>query len=151
VISDIRHAETDGDLHACFPLMRVLRPHLTDADTFVRRVRRQAEVGYRLLAAWDGGAPVGLAGYRPQENLIRGPFCYVDDLVVAEAVRRTGLGAVLLDAVGAEARASGLPYLVLDTALDNTLGQRFYFRYGMLPAALRFAMPLTGTSTGTGR
>jgi ribosomal protein S18 acetylase RimI-like enzyme len=155
VISDIRHAEGDGDLRACFPLMRVLRPHLTDAETFAARVRRQAEAGYRLLAAWDGGAPVGLAGYRPQENLIRGPFCYVDDLVVAEAVRRTGLGAVLLDAVGAEARASGLPYLVLDTALDNTLGQRFYFRYGMLPAALRFAMPLTGRDpaprTGSGQ
>ncbi len=142
MISEIRHADSDADLVACFPLMRVLRPHLTDADTFVMRVRRQAEAGYRLLAAWDGSTPVGLAGYRPQENLIRGPFCYVDDLVVAEAARRTGLGAILLDAVGAEARARGLPHLVLDTALDNTFGQRFYFRYGMLPAALRFAMPL---------
>jgi ribosomal protein S18 acetylase RimI-like enzyme len=145
MIPDIRHAESDADLLACFPVMRVLRPHLTDADTFVTRVRRQAEAGYRLLAAWDGGVPVGLAGYRRQENLIRGPFCYVDDLVVAESSRRTGLGAVLLDAVGAGARASGLPYLVLDTAIDNTLGQRFYFRYGMLPAALRFAMPLMET------
>jgi len=48
----------------------------------------------------------------------------------------------LLKAVGTEARAQGLPHLVLDTALDNYLGQRFYFRFGMLPAALRFAMRL---------
>ena len=44
--------------------------------------------------------------------------------------------------VADEARADGLPHLVLDTALDNFFGQRFYFRFGMLPAALRFAMRL---------
>jgi ribosomal protein S18 acetylase RimI-like enzyme len=77
-----------------------------------------------------------------QENLIRGRFCYVDDLVVRADARRGGLGARLLDAVAAAARAQGLDRLVLDTALDNRLGQRFYFRYGMLPAALRFAKGL---------
>jgi ribosomal protein S18 acetylase RimI-like enzyme len=106
------------------------------------RVHRQAEAGYRLLAAWRGNDPVGLAGYRPQENLVRGPFCYVDDLVVRDDLRRSGLGARLLKAVAIEATARGLPHLVLDTALDNVLGQRFYFRFGMLPAALRFAMRL---------
>jgi ribosomal protein S18 acetylase RimI-like enzyme len=138
----LRHAEGDGDLGACFPLMRTLRPHLSDADSFTARVRRQAAAGYRVLAAWDGETPVGLAGYRPQENLIRGRFCYVDDLVVAPEARRHGIGALLLDGVSDEARAAGLPWLVLDTALDNLLGQRFYFRYGMLPAALRFARTL---------
>ena len=33
-----------------------------------------------------------------------------------------------------------MPFLVLDTDLGNVLGQRFYFRFGMLPVALRFAM-----------
>jgi ribosomal protein S18 acetylase RimI-like enzyme len=139
---ELRHAETAAELAACFPVMRELRPHLTDVEAFVARVRRQQEASYRLLAAWRGVEPVGLAGYRVQENLIRGRFCYVDDLVVREDARRGGLGARLLDAVAAEARALGLDRLVLDTALDNFLGQRFYFRYGMLPAALRFAKPL---------
>ena len=61
-------------------------------------------------------------------------------LVVTAAARRGGLGARLLDAVAAEARALGLARMVLDTGIDNLLGQRFYFRYGMLPAALRFAV-----------
>ena len=60
--------------------------------------------------------------------------------MVTTKARRGGLGARLLDAVAAEARAQGLTRLVLDTGLDNLLGQRFYFRYGMLPAALRFAV-----------
>jgi len=138
----LRHAETDAELAACFPVMRMLRPHLTGPEELCARVRRQAQAGYRILAAWHGEDAVGLAGYRPQENLVRGPFCYVDDLVVRDDLRRTGLGARLLTAVANEARARGLPHLVLDTALDNSLGQRFYFRFGMLPAALRFAMRL---------
>jgi ribosomal protein S18 acetylase RimI-like enzyme len=138
----LRHAETDADIAACFPVMRLLRPHLTGPDELCTRVRRQAQAGYRILAAWQDDAAVGLAGYRPQENLVRGKFCYVDDLVVRDDMRRSRLGARLLKAVAAEAAARDLPHLVLDTALDNYLGQRFYFRFGMLPAALRFAMRL---------
>jgi ribosomal protein S18 acetylase RimI-like enzyme len=138
----LRHAETDHDIAACYPVMRLLRPHLTGAEELCSRVRRQAKAGYRVLAAWRGEQALGLAGYRPQENLVRGPFCYVDDLVVLDSERRSGLGARLLRAVAEEARANGLPHLVLDTAVDNFLGQRFYFRFGMLPAALRFAMRL---------
>ncbi len=131
-----RHAETEPDLVACFPVMRELRPHLADAREFLSRVQRQFAEGYRLLAAWQDAQPLGLAGYRVQENLIRGRFCYVDDLVVAASARRGQIGARLLDAVGSEARALGITRLVLDTAIDNALGQRFYFRYGMLPTGL---------------
>jgi len=97
---------------------------------------------YRILAAWRGEEAVGLAGYRGQENLVRGPFWLRRRSGGTNDLRRTGLGAQLLKAVGTEPRAQGLPHLVLDTALDNYLGQRFYFRFGMLPAALRFAMRL---------
>jgi ribosomal protein S18 acetylase RimI-like enzyme len=138
----LRHAETVADLAACCGVMRELRPHLTGSEEFVARVLRQFSDGYRLLAAWQGNDAVGLAGYRMQENLIRGRFCYVDDLVVRHDLRRSGLGARLLDGVAAEAQAQGLDRLVLDTGIDNLLGQRFYFRYGMLPAALRFAKGL---------
>ena len=109
---------------------------------WLARILSQAKQGYRLLAAWRSAAVIGAVGYRMQENLIRGRFCYVDDLVVAEAERRNGLGARLLDAVAVEARRAGCLRLTLDTGLDNLLGQRFYFRYGMLPASLRFGMQL---------
>jgi ribosomal protein S18 acetylase RimI-like enzyme len=139
---EIRSAETQAELEACFPVMHALRPHITDVAELVTRIRSQAGQGYRLLAAWRGTAVIGAAGYRMQENLIRGRFCYVDDLVVAETARRGGLGARLLDAVAVEARHAGCRRLTLDTGLDNLLGQRFYFRYGMLPASLRFGLEL---------
>lgn len=139
---EICPARTVDELAACYPVIHALRPHLNGSSELVERVQRQFAQGYRLLAAWRGAVVVGAAGYRMQENLIRGGFCYVDDLVVAEVERRGGLGARLLDAVAVEARAAGYKRLTLDTALDNLLGQRFYFRYGMLPASLRVAKAL---------
>jgi GNAT superfamily N-acetyltransferase len=139
---EIRPAKTPTDLEACFPVMHALRPHLTGASELARRILAQAEQGYRLLAAWRSGVVIGAVGYRMQDNLIRGRFCYVDDLVVVEAERRHGLGARLLDVVAAEARRAGCRFLTLDTGLDNRIGQRFYFRYGMLPSSLRFGLQL---------
>src|SRR5579864_2027067 len=100
----LRHVETDGEVAACFPVMVLLRPHLADAAELVARVARQRAAGYRLLAAWRDGAPVALAGYRIEENLIHGRFLYVDDLVTAEGERGGGIGARLLDAAAEEGR-----------------------------------------------
>jgi GNAT superfamily N-acetyltransferase len=135
----LRHAETATDIAACFPVMVQLRPHLGSAEELVTRVMQQREAGYRLLAAWRGAAPVGLAGYRLEENLIHGRFVYVDDLVTADAERSHGIGATLLDAVTTEGRQSGCGRLVLDTALDNVLAHRFYYRQGLLARGLRFS------------
>jgi GNAT superfamily N-acetyltransferase len=142
VTIDIRPARTEAELVACFPALHELRPHLTGPREMIERVLRQFDQGYCLMAAWSEDTVVGAAGYRMQENLIRGRFCYVDDLVVAEPQRRNRVGVKLLDAVAEQARAVGCQWLTLDTSLDNLLGQRFYFRYGMLPAALRFGMKL---------
>ena len=142
--AELRHAEDDAAVAACFSVMQALRPHLASAEELVGRVARQRLEGYRLLAAWRDGVAVGLAGYRAQENLIHGRFLYVDDLVTAEAERGRGLGARLLDAAAAEGRTLGCGRLVLDTALDNTLAHRFYYRQRMLARALRFSRPIEG-------
>lgn len=138
----LRPVITERELAACFPVMALLRPHLADAAEFVARVARQHQSGYRLLAAWRGGTPVSLVGYREEENLVHGRFVYVDDLVTAESERGAGIGARLLDAVAVEGRRLGCARLVLDTGLDNVLAHRFYYRYGLLARALRFSRPL---------
>lgn len=140
----LRHAETDEEIAACFPVMVQLRPHLADAAELVARVGRQRAAGYRILAAWRDGVPVGLAGYRIEENLIHGRFVYVDDLVTADGDRGHGIGARLLDAVAGEGLKIGCGRLVLDTALGNVLAHRFYYRQGLLARALRFSRDIAG-------
>lgn len=138
----ISHAESDAEIAACFPVMRELRTHLADAEEFVARVRRQQDSGYRLLAIWDGDRAIACAGYRVNENLVRGPFLYVDDLVTASTARSQGLGAQLLAAVEEEARARGLQHIVLDSNVQNGRGHRFYFREGFAIRSFRFARAL---------
>lgn len=138
----LRHLESDQDYQTGFEVMRELRPHLTDASAFAAQVRRQAEQGYRLLAAWRDEQIQGLAGYRLQENLIYGRFIYLDDLITTENARRHRVGATLIDSVRDEARRQGCAHFVLDTGLANALGQRFYFRQGLLAKALHFGQQL---------
>lgn len=134
--------DSDQDYQACFNVMRELRPHLADAATFAAQARRQAGQGYRLLAAWQDEHVKGLAGYRIQENLVYGRFLYVDDLVAAPDARRHGVGGKLIDSLREEAQRQGCAYFVLDTGLGNALGQRFYFRQGLLAKGMHFSQQL---------
>jgi ribosomal protein S18 acetylase RimI-like enzyme len=140
----------EAEVGACYDLMRQLRPHLTSAEEFVERWRRQSADGYRILALWSEqgpnlgpkSGPCALAGYRITENLVHGKFLYVDDLVSDTSERSRGYGARLLDKLKEEGRARGCKKLVLDTGLDNALAHRFYYRQGLLAQALRFNIPL---------
>ena len=138
----LRLIEQEQHYHAAFPVMKELRPHLADAASFIAQAGRQAQQGYRLLAAWRDDAVTGLAGYRLQENLIYGKFLYVDDLITTADARSDGIGAMLMDAVRDVARQQRCAHLVLDTGLGNALGQRFYFRQGLLAAGMHFRQAL---------
>lgn len=133
-----------------FELMRELRPHLANRSDYVAQLARQAEQGYRQLAALDAGEVVGLAGYRSLENLLYGRFIYVDDLVVSPALQRTGLGARLLASLRERALAAGCAHLVLDTGLHMPLAQRFYFRQGLLARGMHFCESLQPTAWSPG-
>ena len=134
--------DTDQDYDACFEVMRELRPHLTDVAAFAAQARRQARQGYCLLAAWQNNKVMGLAGYRTQENLMYGKFMYVDDLVTTREARSQGIGAKLIDATRKKAQELGCAWFVLDTAAENALGQRFYYRQGLLGLGIHFNQQL---------
>ncbi len=135
--------DDESGVRRCFAVMHQLRPHLASADELVERWRRQQADGYRLVALFDGegGPALALAGYRVQENLVSGRFLYVDDLVTDKALRSSGHGAVLISWLKQESLRLQCSKLVLDTPMSNSLGHRFYFRQGLLAAALRFYVP----------
>lgn len=135
--------ETEQELRACYPVMKELRPHLESEEAFVAQILRQQGQDYHILAVWDGDEVVALAGYRYQENTVYGRFLYVDDLVTAQQHRSRRWGALLLSKLTVFAEQAQCKRLVLDTGLSNGLAQRFYFREGLLPGALRFGKDLT--------
>jgi len=139
---EVRDIEKLSEIGACHAIMKELRPHLKDVDSFVQQVMRQREQGFRLSAAWRGDQIVGVIGYRSQENLLYGRFVFVDDLVVREEFRSSGAGALLLSAARAYARATDCKNFVVATGLHMALAQRFYFRQGLLAHGLCFSETL---------
>jgi GNAT superfamily N-acetyltransferase len=140
------HIETDAALEASFSVMQELRPHLNDRAAYIEQLALQFTQGYRLLAAWQDGVIVGLAGYRLQNNLIYGRFVYVDDLVVTASLHRSGIGEQLLQTAREQAVELHCKHFVLDTGLHMALAQRFYFRQGLLARGMHFVEPLTHKS-----
>ena len=120
--------------------MKQLRPHLEAAE-FVSRVRRLALAGYRLAYLELEGRPVGVAGFRAAEDLARGRFLYVDDLVTDEAFRSKGVGAQLLAWLRAQATAEACNSVQLDTGVQRKGAQRFYEREGLRLSCYHYEIP----------
>ncbi len=91
----IPEAQTSREIARCFPVMRQLRTHFEDEQTFVAQVQRQRSDGFRLAFLEDDEGVRAVAGYRMSESLYAGRFCYVDDLVTDEAARSLGYGGAL--------------------------------------------------------
>lgn len=139
----LRHADTDAELRACWPVMQQLRPHIAGAEDFVARVQRMRADNYRLLAAWRGARVLALGGYRQQENLVYGSFLYLDDLVTLDTERGQHWGARILRNVIGIAERAGCVGFVLDTGIANLGAQRFYARQGLANQATRFSLALS--------
>lgn len=143
----LRHADTDAELRACWPVMQQLRPHLDGAGDFIARVHRMRSEHYRLLAAWRGAQVLALGGYRLQENLVYGRFLYLDDLVTLDTERGQHWGARILHNVVGIAKRAGCAGFVLDTGIANVGAQRFYARQGLANQATRFSLALSNNFT----
>ena len=120
----------DAGLPQTWPVMAQLRPDLSEADYIAMVDRMRVTDGFRVFAAMRDGAVVGVAGVRPMELLYCGRILQIDDLVVSDAERSTGVGKALVDHVKAVARAEGRSEVHLDSGLARTDAHRFYDREG---------------------
>ena len=144
-MSRVHVAGSDPQILACFPVMAQLRPHL-DGSTFVGRVRRQMESGYRLAYVEDASRVAAVAGFRILECLAWGKFLYVDDLVTDERLRSKGHGRELLCWLAAHAREKECEQLHLDSGVQRFGAHRFYLREGMDITSHHFGMKLDAPS-----
>ena len=90
-----------------------------------RRFEAQQRGGFTELIAWRDGEPAGAAGigyhtWESPEDLVesRG-FASVSDLFVEEPHRRQGVGRALMLALERDARAAGMPGVILDTGAGD--------------------------------
>lgn len=81
------------------------------------------------VLAWDGRRLAGFAHYRPFPRTLHGnEACYLDDLYVDAPWRGSGLGAQLIERVGAIARLRGWTEVRWVTTPDNAPARALYER-----------------------
>lgn len=137
----VSHAETDEQILACFPAMKVLRPHLEEAR-FVAMVREQQAQGYRLLSLESDGVVRCAAGYRIQNFLAWGKVLYIDDLITLPSEKRKGYAGQLLDWLIEEARQQSCDGVHLDSGYQRVDAHRLYLNKGFVLACHHFAIIL---------
>ena len=134
-------ATDQKQIERCYPVLKQLRPHLNDAD-FGERVKRQQRQGYILVFLELERTVRAVAGYRLLENLSRGKFMYVDDLVTNEPDRSKGFGQELFDWLVDEAKRHQCAYLELDSGVQRFGAHRFYLQNRMDISSHHFSLRL---------
>jgi GNAT superfamily N-acetyltransferase len=127
----IRSPETAEELFAVAPLFDAYRVFYKAAsdpagarDFLFDRWRLRESV---LFVAYDGSEPQGFVQLYPIFGSVEMRRLWLlNDLFVADAARRSGVGRALMRRAEQHARETGACGLTLSTALDNARAQRLY-------------------------
>jgi GNAT superfamily N-acetyltransferase len=128
---------TDTEIARCYPVLRELRPGVTETQ-FPDRIRAQKQTGYRLACLEERAGIVAVAGFRVGESLAWGRFLYLDDLVTRCSYRSKGYGTLLLSWLKEEALRRGCEQIHLDSGVQRQDAHRFYERQGFVPVGVHF-------------
>ncbi len=107
-----------------------LTPDLTEA-TYAALLAEMVKHNYYQVVAEVKDEAVAVSGYWLGHKLYCGKYLEIDNLVVDEAHRSSGVGSLLLEWLEAEARREGCSLLMLDAYVENFKAHRFYYRHGL--------------------
>lgn len=119
---------------------RQLRPQMP-AD-YPAKMRRIFADGGEMCVCTEGDNVLGVAVYRSFENTFSGLRFYVDDLITDETRRSKGVGHMLMEYLGTEAKRRGAATIELESGTHRTQAHKFYFREGMTIPMFSFVKPL---------
>lgn len=134
---------TPADIPAAGPLLVSLNP---DTPESVVKERLETILAdhphYELFGAFVDGQLAGLAGAWVATKIWCGRYLEVDNLVVAEDHRSSGIGSLLVKHLEAVAREKDCKVVVLDSYASNTASHRLYYRLGFEIWGFHFVKPI---------
>jgi GNAT superfamily N-acetyltransferase len=139
ITMNIRLLETDEDLDKVAGILLEMRNAFAK-DRLIAQIKEQQQCGYELVYVESEGKVLCVAGFVVATKLAWGRHIYVDDFVTAEAHRRCGAGAFLIDWLKGQARERGCQQIHLDSRVTNFTAHRFYLRHGFDIASHHFSI-----------
>lgn len=137
----IQLARTEADILKCWPVMKLLRPHLEE-EKFVPLVKEMLSEGYELAFIEENGIAAAAIGYRYEQKLFDGKQIYVDDLTTLEEHRGKGYAGKLLDCVFDLAGQRGYACVTLDSGPARHDAHRLYLNKGFRISSMHFTKKL---------
>ncbi len=110
-------------------------------DSTWSRLMRDVEIHGLAARGADGIVGITHFMFHPHTWSLR-PACYLQDLYVDAAVRGTGAGRALIEAVADRAGAGGATRLYWLTQEDNAAARRLYDRLARTRGFIRYEYPL---------
>ncbi len=97
---------------------------------------------YGLVAVGEDGALVGVVHYLfHRSTWTIGPYCYLQDLFVAEATRGQGIGRALIEAVYDAADKAGASYVYWLTQDFNATARHLYDQVAEVTPFIKYRRP----------
>ena len=93
---------------------------------------------YGQVAVYDGDICAGLTGYWIGSKLWCGRYMELDNVIVAAAFRRKGVGQQLFQYMEDKAKGLGCTILALDSYTDNFEAHRFFYEQRYVPRGFHF-------------
>lgn len=137
----IKVVDTDKDILSTFIVMKSLRANLK-RKTYISSLRTQQKEGFQIVMLAAKDKVKAVSGFRILNNLGRGKFLYVDDLVTKPEDRSKGYGSILFDWLKKYANDNNCKQVVLDSGVQRFGAHKFYLEKGMKIVGHHFAMDL---------
>lgn len=137
----IKVVETDKEILSTFPVMKTLRENLKKKN-YLSILRTQQKEGFKLVLLTTKEKVRAVSGFRILNNLGRGKFLYVDDLVTKPEDRSKGYGNLLLDWLKKYANDNKCKQVVLDSGVQRFGAHKFYLENGMKIVGHHFSIDL---------
>lgn len=122
-----------------------LRPQfLTTSETYVDYIALLLSERQQFLIVQNGsGQIIGLALFNIHHNTYQGKILFLEDLVIDENLRGTGVGEQVLKQCEHIAKDNGCSHLSLDSGVFRGRAHKFYFTHDYIAESFHFCKALT--------
>jgi GNAT superfamily N-acetyltransferase len=93
---------------------------------------------YGQIAVFEGETCLGLTGYWIGTKLWCGKYLEIDNLIVSEKQRSTGVGKRMFEYLAAKATQENCTMMALDSYTSNFKAHKFFYNQSFAPKGFHF-------------
>ena len=120
------------------PILQELYPSLT-LDTYRNDlIEMMPNNHYGQIAVFEGETCLGLTGYWIGTKLWCGKYLEIDNLIVSEKQRSTGVGKRMFEFLAAKATQENCTMMALDSYTSDFKAHKFFYNQSFAPKGFHF-------------